>query len=323
VNAPSRDDAHDPTPHAPSPAAVAAFSQRALDDASASPRLLVAWPAREALLLGAFQPAPPPMQREDLGPLASVPRFRRASGGASARLGPGVLYVGLSLPHPGALMPATCDQLLNRAVRPILRALTRVAVPTHYFGRDWLSADKRPVGLVAFGHDAGTRRTVVEAFVSLASSALPDAARLSYGGRAPATFAELRGDRGAVDPARVEAALAEAFGLPVERLPAADAPPVVETAPSPLARVEEAIGPVFSWRDERLRVRLGGELMASRDRVAWLEARVSEGPDVDDATLGAWIDEAFRPSAPSVALFGVRSLVSIRDALRAALASSG
>ena len=63
--------------------------------------------------------------------------------------------------------------------------------------------------------------------------------------------------------------------------------------------------------------------MASRDRVAWLEARVSEGPDVDDATLGAWIDEAFRPSAPSVALFGVRSLVSIRDALRAALASSG
>lgn len=304
--------------HDPSPAAVAASSQRALDDDLGEPRLVVAWPAREAVLLGAFQP----LHEAGLGAHAGLPAWRRASGGAAARVGPGVLYVGLSLPHPGALQPATCDQILNRAVRPLLRALTRVAAPTHYFGRDWLSSGKRPVGLVAFGHDAGTRRTVVEAFVSLASSALPDVARASYGGRAPATFAELRGDRGAVEPARVEAALAEAFGLPVHPLPALEAPPDAAPQPARVARVEEAIGPIFSWRDEHLQVRLGGELMASRDRVAWLEARVSDRPDADDATLGAWVDEAFRPSAPPVALFGVRSLASIRDALREALTTS-
>lgn len=305
------------TPLPTTAAALAAFSQAALDDPCDAPRLVVAWPTTEGVLLGAFQ------RTEDAPPhLAHLPLWRRGSGGASARVGPGVLYVGLSLPHPGALMPATCDQILNRAVRPILRALTRVAAPTHYFGRDWLSAGKRPVGLIAFGHDAGTQRTLVEAFVSVASHALPDTARASYGERVPATFAELRGERGEVDPARVEAALAEAFELPVNAPSATGGPARVEHAPAWSARVDEAIGPIFASKDEHLRVRLGGELMASRDRVAWLEARVNEarGADlVDDATVGAWVDEAFRPPSPAVALFGVRSLGSIRDVLRAVL----
>jgi hypothetical protein len=73
-------------------------------------------------------------------------------------------------------------------------------------------------------------------------------------------------------------------------------------------------GPIFSGRDEAGCLRLGGELMASRDRLGWLEERV-QGATIGE--LDALVDEAF--TAPHTALFGVRRLGSLRDALAAAL----
>ncbi len=299
---------------APSALELASTSLAALE-ATTEPRLCLAWPQTEALLLGAFQR---PCEVAELDPVS--PRLRRGSGGGAARVGPGVLYVGLALPHPGALMPATCEQILNRAVRPLLRALTRVSVPVHYFGRDWLSAGKCPIALATFGHDSRTRRTLVEAFVSVTALALPQPERTSYGGRAPTTLAALAGRP--PDPARLEAAIAEAYGLAPEPGAALDDDPcAAQMAPEPpwQVRVEEAIGPVFSGMDARGRVRIGGEWMASRDRVAWLEAQVAAQVEegFTDAELGARVDAAF-PGA-GIALFGVRSLASLQAALRGAL----
>ena len=86
-------------------------------------------------------------------------------------------------------------------------------------------------------------------------------------------------------------------------------PPAVETTPW-TARVEEAIGPIFAGRDARGALRVGGELMASRDRIAWLEARADAAHDDEVAAI---VDEALSP--PGVALFGVRRLPSIAEAI--------
>jgi hypothetical protein len=54
--------------------------------------------------------------------------------------------------------------------------------------------------------------------------------------------------------------------------------------------------------------------MASRDRLGWLEERV-QGATIGE--LDALVDEAF--TAPHTALFGVRRLGSLREALATAL----
>jgi hypothetical protein len=40
--------------------------------------------------------------------------------------------------------------LLNRNVRPFLRAFTRAGAMAHYFGREWISLRKRPAALLGF-----------------------------------------------------------------------------------------------------------------------------------------------------------------------------
>ena len=296
---------------------LAAFSRAALDRAVLRPELFVALPSTRAVLLGAFQ-RPSELAEAD-AECVHLPRIRRGSGGAAVCVGPGSLYVGLLLPFPGALLPANEDQILNRAVRPVLRALTRTGVPTHYFGRDFLSAKKHPVAITSYAHDAGTRRTLVETFVALSATVTPHE-RASYDGKAPATLAELRG--GDVDIERLVDQLAKehALGLSVPNLGEAGVggrpADAVGAETGDLlpwaARVDEAIGPLFSGRDAHGRVRLGGELVASRDRVAWLEAKVDA---TTDEGLGALVDEAF--GAPGVAFFGVRRLASILEVLRA------
>ena len=80
-----------------------------------------------------------------------------------------------------------CDEsrLVNRYVRPLLRALTKVGATAHFFGRDWVSVAGRPVAWVGFAHDAGTRRTVFEAVVAVGAPYVVRA-RESTGGTRPA-----------------------------------------------------------------------------------------------------------------------------------------
>jgi hypothetical protein len=139
-------------------AVVAALSQSALDRRlSHEAELTIAPISGDAVLVGAF----------DRAPSSPSPVFRRGSGGPPIYAGTGLVYVGVALAHPSALVPCTPDKLLNRYVRPVLRALTKVAAPAHYFGRDWVSVAKRPAAWIGFAHDSSTRRALVEAFIAV------------------------------------------------------------------------------------------------------------------------------------------------------------
>ena len=188
-------------------------------------------PAEEMLLLGAFQ------RRSEL--TSSSPLRRRASGGAVVRVGPDAVW--FQEPFRGV----EPDKILNRTVRPLLAWLTKkTSRPVRYFGRDWIAVEGRPVGIVAFSYEAKTDRGLFEAFVS-ARALVTVGARPSYRGKEPATLG--------VDPAALVDGRAEFETFDVD-----DDPPWEATA-------EDAIGLVGAGRDRQGVLRVGGELMASRD----------------------------------------------------------
>ena len=288
------------------PAAVlAAQSRAALDRTLRCPaELWVASATDDAIVLGAFQRG------------AGMPPgllLRRGSGGAEVRVAPGMVHVLLALQVPGALVACDEKRILNRYVRPLLRALTRTGHLAHYFGRDWVSVEHRPVAWVGFAHDASTRRTAFEAFVAVNVS-FAVRARPSFLGKEPGTL------HGA-EPARLAEAIAEAYARDAEpvSLDPADVPVDMDDLrvdPMWAATREEAIGTLGAGRDARGVFRVGGDLLVSRDALARLEARAPV-PGVDLAHL---VDETL--AAPGVALDGVRSLASIRDLVSAALRPS-
>jgi hypothetical protein len=245
---------------------------------------------------------------------------RRATGGASVRAGSGIVQCVFALESPSVLTPAREDQILNRWVRPFLAALTKVAAPAHYFGRDWISVAHRPAASIAFAHTAATGRTVVEVFVG---TKRPFAAgiRGSFLGKEPVALDAVA--RAPVDVERLRAALVaqlgEHHGLEARELaPRAPAPaPMVADDPPWNATIDEAIGPIGAGRDRTGALRLGGELMASTDAVAELESRLAHA-SADD--LGTIVAEAFTArTGYHPALFGVRSMQSLHDVLAAAL----
>ena len=123
--------------------------------------------AGDARVLGAYQ------RRED-ALVTQAPVLRRETGGPAVVAGEGVTYLALALRDASALMACPRDRVLNRNVRPFLAALRRFHGAAHYFGREWISLDKRPVGLVAW-----TRRpsgaVLLEAFLGVARTfAVPD-----------------------------------------------------------------------------------------------------------------------------------------------------
>ncbi len=289
---------------------LAARSRSALDRPLLHPaELLVAVPSDEALALGAFQRAC------EVGDGGETERalVRRGSGGGEARVGSGSLWLQLALAESSALVACPPERLLNRHVRPLLRAITRAGVLAHYFERDWVSGAKRPVAAIAFAHDATSGRAFVEAIVAV-TTPFAVRTRASTMGKEPATLAEL----GAKVDARALASLVlasyeEAYGAAegeISSAPAADEPALDD--PPWAATATEAIGLLGAGRDRAGRLRVGGELMVSRDALADLEAALASGP-ADAAALGELVDATL--GAPGVALFGVRSLRSLRDVL--------
>jgi hypothetical protein len=289
--------------------------------------LLVAVPVDEGLVLGAHQRA------SELGAalVAGGALHRRGSGGGEAQVGPGTVWLQLALAHSSALVPCEPGRLLNRYVRPLLRAVTRLGVIAHYFERDWVSGAKRPVAALAFAHDASTGRAMVEAIVAV-TTPFALRARATTLGKAPATLAELglRGGGSALAEALV-ASYVSAYGGASDlgdlrergEFAAHVEPRAVAGEPPWTATRAEAIGLVGAGRDGGGRLRLGGELMVSRDALARLETGLAALPAaVDAATLDAAVDALVDATlgAPGVALFGVRSLRSVRDALVEALA---
>jgi hypothetical protein len=296
--------------------AIAAHSRSALDRPLREPgELWIAVADGDARVLGAFQRAPS---------TATETRERRGSGGPEVRVGPGTIHMALALAHPGALVAADEKRIVNRCVRPLLKALTRVGALAHFFGRDWVSVQHRPAAWVGFAHDATTRRTLFEAFVALRVP-FHDAERPSFLGKEPTTLEEIL--RAPVDPARVVGAIVDAYAAAwsVETVvldePApspefsAAAEPIRQHADEPAsppwaATVEEAIGVVGAGPDATGAFRVGGDLLVSRDALARLEAAL---PAVPDDAVGQLVDDTL--GAPGVALDGVRSLTSVRDVI--------
>jgi lipoate-protein ligase A len=267
--------------------------------------LLVAEITTEALLLGAFE------RNLDAG---GLPVFRRGSGGGAAHVGPGVVFVQLVLRSPSALTPAGPDQILNRYVRPVLRALTRTGSLAHYFGRDFLSVKRTPAALAAFAHTQATQQTVVELFIGADRDVFGDTPRASFAGKTSASLRALTG-RPTDVPGLVDAireAFASAYGHALVPTPCA-----LPASPSPLAleapwstSIDEAIGPVFAGKDASSNLRLGGTFMASQDVIAHVERLAAEGATEDQQQQVL--------HAPGVALFGLRDPSNLLRALRQA-----
>lgn len=318
---------------------LAAISRTALDRPLAhSAELVIAVPSDEAVILGA-------MQRFSELAGAGVPDTaqvtRRGSGGAEAALGPGSVWMQLALASPGALVACEPDRLLNRYVRPLLRAIAKLGALAHYFDRDWISASKGsfkgPIAQLGFAHDTTTGRSLVEAVVGV-STPFAVRARSSFLDKAPLTLRALGVDP-EVDAGRVADAVidayANAYGIgelaldtasemtrALSRDFASGAPDDARRDPPWTATREEAIGIVAAGRDAAGRIRIGGELMASRDVIARLESEIVAATTSGGVVDGARIDRAVDALAGSgVAMLGVRSLRSIRDAIDEAIAS--
>ncbi len=266
---------------------IAAHSRAALDRVLAHPgELWVAVASDEGTLPGAFQ--------RSAGLPAGPVRVRRGSGGPEVRVGAGTVHVALALSHPGALVACDEKRIVNRAVRPLLRALTRVGALAHFFGRDWVSVRHRPAAWVGFAHDAGTRRTLFEAFVAVRTPfhlPLEGAERPSFLGKTPGTLEEIVG--ASIEPQRVVDAIVDAYvaawavepiDMPVgppdsvavvggahdESLGSDEIPPA---DPPWAATVEEAIGTLGAGPDAGGTFRVGGDLLVSRDALARLRSR--------------------------------------------------
>lgn len=282
--------------------AIVARSARALDAPLAYDAVLAVARVRdEGVVRGAFQ-------------RARHGEPRRGSGGASVRVGAGTLWVTLALAHSAALVACAPSQIVNRHVRPLLRALTRLGAQAHYFGRDWVSVAHRPCAAVAFAHDAGTRRAVFEAVVAVTHpfAGGTGAARASFRGKAPGTIEEIVGKR--IDLDGLEHAIVDSYANAYGRTPRdidldldRDLDHHLDLDDPPwLATTTEAIGEIGAGPDARGVFRVGGDLMASRDAMASLEARAALAP-LD--AIPSLVAETL--TAPGVAIDGVRDLSSL------------
>jgi hypothetical protein len=271
-------------------------------------------PGQSAVLLGRFQREP-----DAAGLHPGAPRLRRASGGTHVHLGGGDVHVLLSLASADALVACTPASLVNRHVRPVLRALGGA-----FFGRDWIAGprelSRRPVAFAGFAHHAGSGRAALEVILPGADGWC-DPSRASHRGLAPAHVEHPARFAEAIVSA-FEAAFGSALGAgsaaPGEDAPAADTVPWT-------ASLDEAMGPLRAGRDIGGALRFGGEIFASADRVDALgpavDAAMKAAPADRSAAVGALVDAAFTETGGVIV--GVGDLANVRAVLLAACRSPG
>jgi hypothetical protein len=291
-----------------------ALSQQALDTCvAADVELTLSRLTDEATVLGAFQrPHGLPHRAKQ------APVLTRGSGGPFVTVGRGTLHVLLALSHLSALVPCDPARIINRHVRPLLRALTKSGALAHYFGRDWISVGHRPVAEVGFAHDSASGRATFEAFVAVTTPFAP-AGRRSFMGKEPGTLTSVTGR--AFDLTELAELIARSYARAGDRTVAHEALVAVPSAapaaqdPPWRATIDEAIGEIGAGYDARFALRLGGDLLASRDALTRVAMRVFalEDDEVDEASVGSIVDEEL--TAPGVALEGVRDLGSVRKVL--------
>lgn len=328
--------------------ALARWSAGALDAPLTGPAdVLVATAEDDAVLLGAFQrsgehltsTASAASAAGAPGGATALPVLRRGSGGVALRAGPGLVHVLVRLAHPAALVAdADPPRLVNRLVRPLLRALVALGVPATYGGRDFVAVRRAPVAWVGLAHDGRTERATFEAVVGVSVTPWLAAPR-SHDGRVAESLAGLAANASAAsaasaDVARVaagiEAAYLAAFGEGLTRAPeSARGDDADDEADADAARPEARTAPA-TWPAALAfpfgvvgidagapggPVWLGGELAGSRDAVAALEDALARG---DEPAAVAVV------SAPRRHLVGVRpdDVRALVSALRTRLGAS-
>ncbi len=250
-----------------------------------------------------------------------APVFRRASGGPAISIGRGNVHLALALAHPAALVACDAPRLVNRYVRPLMRALSSFGEKTPYFGRDWLSAQHRPLAWVGFAHDSISKRALFEAVVGVDAPWSLDRNRASFLGKSEITMSEANAR--AISSESVAEAIAseyaKAFSGERAAAPEIEASALaVEDDPKWAAEIDEAIGVVAAGRDRHSRVRVGGQFLASRDAIARLEAKITTfDSQTSLSEIGAAVDAEL--ARPEIALHGIKSLLSVRDAIARAI----
>ena len=310
-----------------------------MDEApGAAPRLVVAELAGDALVLGRHQRASSALALDAVA-AAGLPIVRRAGGGRTVRAGAGTLGVLLAVPSIGALLPAAvgADKVINRYVRGLLAGLTSVCGSgVHYFGRDFVSAEGRQVGVVSQDGTPGGA-ALFEAIVGVERSlalepawngypahadpraAGPEAVALAALAKQPHAFDEIA--------PRIADGYARVYGC--DAVPSAAALPEGEL-PEPAVREDEAgweesgvADVAIGFAEALVRhdgaavtdARLRGDFIAPAFAVRALEARLAGCP-LDFAAIGARVDAAFHQ--PGAAMIGLRSLRVLADAVLAA-----
>ena len=107
----------------------------------------------DSVSLGRYHLAPP--ERETGG---GVALWRRISGGRAVPFGDGFVGISLVLPHRSAFYSEDAHflapyQVMNRYVRGLLEACKQVNIAAFYPGRDFITVDRRVLGLVSFETD--------------------------------------------------------------------------------------------------------------------------------------------------------------------------
>ncbi|HMI92540.1 MAG TPA: hypothetical protein VK509_14295 [Polyangiales bacterium] len=291
-----------------------------------------------AVVLGAYQHAGHALRREALDALA-LPVLRRRTGGSAVWAGDGLLYLALGLHDASALMACPPGKILNRNVRGLLAGARSLGVPTHYFGRDFVSFATDPGAYIAWD-EAGDGRVLIEAFVALETSfSMPAPLRGYPAGREPPlrgkTPTTLRNAGATQPPDQVLAALADGYGRGFAVAFSPDPPNAAELSAIAALRpqlalevaadaglcwaapLEEAIG--FISAGARLdaagrfaELALGGDLLQHRDCPAQLRAALI-GREPEPERIGAALDQVY--AARPGLIEGVRTLGTLRAAL--------
>ncbi len=302
------------------PAEVAQLSRSLLDVSLTTPGLLVVRALRggEPLLsVGAFDRASRLGAQHLEAPEPRPAIVGRGSGGIPVHFDLDSLWIGLAMESTTAFTDATPATLVNRHVRPLLRALAREKVPASYGGRDWIASVKTPVAWVGFQHDARTQRAAFEAVVALRKP-FASAERVAFLGKTPLALDAVAGRT--VDPLVLRNSVIEAYisafsALPEERAVESMRTQSDRSADDPpfSAVVSEAIGIVGAGPTKQGYVGVGGEFAGSRDAVAAFNYRLTQIDWRDAAALDEAISEAF--DHPNMVIDGVRTLSSFKDVI--------
>jgi hypothetical protein len=298
------------------------------------PVLVVAGFSSAAVLLGRHQRA-----RSTVDPAAvrALPLLRRAGGGRSLVVDAGKVGVFLYTP-PGEVLvapPFPADRISNRYVRGLLSALRSLgAERAAYFGRDFVSADRRQLAIVS-QEATSAGALAFEAFVAVEGSLAPpqEMARrpphsdARAGGPPPASLAEFSGS-----PVPL-AVMANALGggwatlsgrrltpftgtLPEGELPPAEEDEVGLASSGPVEIPIGFLEALSGFASGALvGPRLRGDFIAPAETVRALEASL-EGAPLDEVEIGRRVDAAFHGSGAF--LHGVRELGTVSMAVVAA-----